>query len=136
MAKTIREMVVILNNSLSLVGLSVAFLRGFALLPGISRRCSVFVGILDARVRTFFTYRADQHVPAMKPGKQSAANSQMKSFQFTVFAAENGYRVRVKYGEEEYVWPEVYKTLEQAGIEILKALTTASQSRGEELSEG
>ena len=69
-------------------------------------------------------------------GKAPAANSQMKSFQFTVFAAENGYRVRVKYGEEEYVWPEVYKTLEQAGIEILKALTTASQSRGEELSEG
>jgi hypothetical protein len=72
----------------------------------------------------------------MKPGKQSPAKSEMKSFQFTVFAAENGYRVRVKYGEEEYVWPHSYKTLEQAGKEILKALTTASESRGEELSEG
>jgi hypothetical protein len=59
----------------------------------------------------------------------------MKSFQFTVFSAENGYRVRVKYGEEEYVWPDIYKTLEHAGKEILKALTTASKSRGEELNE-
>jgi hypothetical protein len=59
----------------------------------------------------------------------------MKSFQFTVFAAESGYRVRVKYGDDEYVWPAIYKTLEHAGKEILKALTTASKSRGEELSE-
>jgi hypothetical protein len=60
----------------------------------------------------------------------------MKSFQFIVFAVENGYRVRVKYGEEEYEWPDIFKTLEHAGKEILKALTTASKSRGEELSEG
>jgi hypothetical protein len=40
----------------------------------------------------------------MKPGKLFAAKStKMKSFQFTVSAAENGYRVRVKHGEEEYV---------------------------------
>jgi hypothetical protein len=73
----------------------------------------------------------------MKPGKLFAAKStKMKSFQFTVSAAENGYRVRVKHGEEEYVWPDIYKTLEHAGKEILKALTTASKCRGEELSEG
>jgi hypothetical protein len=55
----------------------------------------------------------------------------MKSFNFTVFAAENGYRIRVNQGENEYLWPDTYATLEQAGKEILKALTTASQSRGE-----
>jgi hypothetical protein len=60
----------------------------------------------------------------------------MRSFQFTVFAVESRYRVRVKYGEEEYVWPDIYQTLEHAGKEILKALTSASVSRGEELSEG
>jgi hypothetical protein len=55
----------------------------------------------------------------------------MKSFQFTVFAAENGYRVRVKYGEQEYVWPDIYiyRTLECAGKEILKALRTARKAR-------
>jgi hypothetical protein len=72
----------------------------------------------------------------MKPGTDLLRNAQRKSFQFTVFAAENGYRVRVKHGEVEYVWPHLYKTLEHAGKEILKALTTASESRGEELSEG
>jgi hypothetical protein len=66
----------------------------------------------------------------------SGEKVQMKSFQFTVFAAEDGYRVRVKHGDEEYVWPDIYKTLEHAGKEILKALTTASVSRGEELSVG
>ena len=47
--------------------------------------------------------------------KRSPAKcTKMKSFQFTVFAAENGYRVRVKHGEEEYVWPDIYNTLEHA----------------------
>jgi hypothetical protein len=47
----------------------------------------------------------------VKPKNRSPRNAQMKSFQFTVFAAENGYRVRIKYGEEECVWPDIYKTL-------------------------
>jgi hypothetical protein len=55
----------------------------------------------------------------------------MASFQFTVFAVENGYRVRVVHGDDKYQWPNVYNTLEEAGEEILQALKTASQSRGE-----
>jgi hypothetical protein len=55
----------------------------------------------------------------------------MKSFQFTVCREENGYRVRVRQGEDEFVWPEVFSTLEKAGKEIWEALTNASQSRGE-----
>lgn len=55
----------------------------------------------------------------------------MRSFQFTVLPVENGYRLRVKYGEEEYMWPDIYNTLEQVGKDILQALTTASESRGE-----
>ena len=56
----------------------------------------------------------------------------MRSFQFTVSPVEKGYRLRVKYGEEEYTWPDIYNTLEQVGKDILQALTTASESRGEE----
>jgi hypothetical protein len=56
----------------------------------------------------------------------------MRSFQFTVTPVENGYRLRVKYGDEEYIWPDIYTTLEQVGKDILQALTTASESRGEE----
>jgi hypothetical protein len=53
------------------------------------------------------------------------------SFQFTVLPVENGYRLHVSYGAEEYIWPDLYSTLEQAGKQILQALTTASESRGE-----
>jgi hypothetical protein len=56
----------------------------------------------------------------------------MKSFQFTVLAAEDGYLVRVKHGKEEYVWPNSGTRRERDS----EGLTTASQSRGEELSEG
>jgi len=56
-----------------------------------------------------------------------------RSFQFTVLPVENGYRLHVYYGEEEYMWPDLYSTLEQAGKQILQALTTASESRGEKL---
>ena len=55
----------------------------------------------------------------------------MKPFQFTVYRDENGYRVRVKQGEDEFVWTEVFSTLEKAGQKIWEALTNASQSRGE-----
>jgi hypothetical protein len=41
---------------------------------------------------------------------------------------ENGYRLRVKYGEEEYSWPDSYNTLDQAGRDILQALKTVSES--------
>jgi hypothetical protein len=53
------------------------------------------------------------------------------SFQFTVLPVENGYRLQVICGEGEYMWPNLYGTLEQAGKQILQALTTASESRGE-----
>jgi hypothetical protein len=55
----------------------------------------------------------------------------MKPFQFTVYRDENDYRVRVKQGEDEFVWPEAFSTLEKAGKKIWEALTSASQSRGE-----
>jgi hypothetical protein len=35
-------------------------------------------------------------VLAIEPKTDLRRNTQMKSFQFTVFAAENGYRIRVK----------------------------------------
>ena len=53
------------------------------------------------------------------------------SFHFTVLPVESGYRLHVSYGEQEYMWPDLYRTLEQAGKQILQALTTASESRGE-----
>ena len=31
------------------------------------------------------------------------------SFQFTVLPVENGYRLHVSYGAEEYIWPDLYK---------------------------
>jgi len=55
----------------------------------------------------------------------------MKQFQFTVFTVEGGYHVRVEDGRNEYTWPDTYVTLEQAGQQILKALKTASEGRGE-----
>jgi hypothetical protein len=64
--------------------------------------------------------------------KRSQAKSTVTlSFQFTVLPVENGYRLKVSYGEEEYMWPNLYGTLEQAGKQVLQALTTASESRGE-----
>jgi hypothetical protein len=68
----------------------------------------------------------------MTSKKRSQAKSTVTlSFQFTVLPLENGYRLQVSYGEEEYMWPDLYGTLEQAGKQILQALTTASESRGE-----
>ena len=68
----------------------------------------------------------------MTSKKRSQAKSTVRrSFHFTVLPVENGYPLHVSHGEEEYLWPHLYITLEQAGKEILKALTTASESRGE-----
>jgi hypothetical protein len=83
-------------------------------------------------VGRFVSTIAFKKATAMKPGRRFPAKfKRMRSFQFNVFPVENGYRLRAKYGEEEYVWPDIYKTLVHAGEEILKALTTASESRGE-----
>ncbi len=54
-----------------------------------------------------------------------------ESFQFTIWAVEKGYRLSVNHGLAEYGWPNIYPTLEKAGQEILRALTTASECRGE-----
>jgi hypothetical protein len=54
-----------------------------------------------------------------------------ESFQFTILPAENGYRLLVNHGAAEYLWPDIYSTLEKAGQQILKALTTASECRAE-----
>jgi hypothetical protein len=68
----------------------------------------------------------------MTSKKRSQAKSTVTlSFHFTVLPVENGYRIHVSYGEEEYMWPDLYSTLEEAGKRILQALTTASESRGE-----
>ena len=68
----------------------------------------------------------------MTSKKRSHAKSTVTlSFHFTVLPVENGYRLQVSYGEEEYMWPDLYGTLEQAGKQILQALTTASESRRE-----
>ena len=68
----------------------------------------------------------------MTSKKRSQAKSTVTlSFHFTVLPVENGYRLHVSYGEQEYMWPDLYRTLEQAGKQILQALTTASESRGE-----
>ena len=68
----------------------------------------------------------------MTSRKRSQAKSTVtRSFQFTVSPVDNGYQLHVSYGQEEYMWPDLYGTLEQAGKKILQALTTASESRGE-----
>jgi hypothetical protein len=54
-----------------------------------------------------------------------------ESFQFTILLTENGYRLLVNHGATEYVWPDLYSTLEKAGEQVLKALTTASECRAE-----
>ena len=53
------------------------------------------------------------------------------SFHFTVLPGEKGYRLQVSSGGQDYMWPDLYSNLEQAGKQILQALTTASESRGE-----
>jgi hypothetical protein len=55
----------------------------------------------------------------------------MKPFQSTVYRVENGHRVRVDQGNDDFEWPEVFSTLEDAGKEIWEALANASQSRAE-----
>src|ERR1700693_1393442 len=68
----------------------------------------------------------------MTSKKRSQAKSTVTlSFHFTVLPVENGYRLHVSYGEQEYMWLDLYSTLEQAGKQILQALTTALESRGE-----
>jgi hypothetical protein len=56
---------------------------------------------------------------------------QLDSYFFTVLPVENGYRLRVNSGGHEYIWPSTYSSLEAVGKEILRALTTASECRGE-----
>jgi hypothetical protein len=56
---------------------------------------------------------------------------QLDSYFFTVLPVENGYRLRVNSGGKEYIWPLTYSSLEAVGKEILRALTTASECRGE-----
>jgi hypothetical protein len=60
---------------------------------------------------------------------------QLDSYFFTVFPVENGYRLRVNSGGKEYIWPSTYSSLEAVGKEILRALTTASECRGERKNE-
>jgi len=68
----------------------------------------------------------------MTSKKRSQAQSTVTlSFHFTVLPVESGYRLHISYGEQEYTWPDLYGTLEGAGKQILQALTTASESRGE-----
>ena len=54
-----------------------------------------------------------------------------ESFQFTILPAKDGYQLLVNHGAAEYLWPDIYSTLEKAGEQILKALTTASECRAE-----
>ena len=59
----------------------------------------------------------------MTSKKRSQAKSTVTlSFHFTVLPVENGYRLHVSYGEQEYMWPDLYGNLEQAGKQILQAL--------------
>jgi hypothetical protein len=53
------------------------------------------------------------------------------SYFFSVLPVENGYQLRVNSGGKDYSWPSTYSTLEATGNEILRALTTASECRGE-----
>jgi hypothetical protein len=55
----------------------------------------------------------------------------LDSYFFTVSPVENGYQLRVNTGGKEYIWPSTYFSLEAVGKEILLALTTASECRGE-----
>jgi hypothetical protein len=53
------------------------------------------------------------------------------SYFVTVSPVENGFQLRVNTGGKEYIWPSTYVSLEAVGKEILRALTTASECRGE-----
>ena len=55
----------------------------------------------------------------------------LDSYFFTVLPVENGYLLRVDSGGKEYTWPSMYISFEAVGKEILWALTTASECRGE-----
>lgn len=55
----------------------------------------------------------------------------LDSYFFTVVPVENGYKLRINSGGKEYIWPSIYSSLEAVGKEILRALTTASECRGE-----
>jgi hypothetical protein len=53
------------------------------------------------------------------------------SYFFSVLPVESGYQLRVNSGGKDYIWPSFYPSLETVGKEILRALTTASECRGE-----
>jgi hypothetical protein len=55
----------------------------------------------------------------------------LDSYFFTVLPVQNGYQLRVNSGGKGYIWPSTYFSLEAVGKEILRALTTASECRGE-----
>src|ERR1700676_892084 len=55
----------------------------------------------------------------------------LNSYFFTISPIENGFQLRVNTGGKEYIWPSTYVSLEAVGKEILRALTTASECRGE-----
>jgi hypothetical protein len=76
-------------------------------------------------VRRSPTIDAKSRILAYRPvrGKQP--------FQFTIFPEKNGYQLRVNHGSQEYLWPDLYPTLEKVGEEILRTLTTAAECRGE-----
>ena len=45
---------------------------------------------------------------AMTSKKRSQAKSTVTlSFHLTVLPVDNGYRLHVRYGEEEYMWPDL-----------------------------
>jgi hypothetical protein len=55
----------------------------------------------------------------------------LDSYFFTISPVENGFQLRVNTGGKEYIWPSTYVSLEAVGKEIFRALTTASECRGE-----
>ena len=102
-------------------------LAPFFLLNGVGNliRISDVRSLASHAVRRLATIDANSRVLARRKvrGKQP--------FQFTIFPEENGYQLRVNCGAAEYFWPHIYPTLEKAGEQILKALKTASECRGE-----
>jgi hypothetical protein len=55
----------------------------------------------------------------------------LDSYFFTVLPVASGYQLRVNIAGKQYIWPSTYSSLETVGKEILRALTTASECRGE-----
>ena len=102
-------------------------LAPFFLLNGVGNliRISDVRSLASHAVRRLATIDANRRVLARRKvrGKQP--------FQFTIFPEENGYQLRVNCGAAEYFWPHIYPTLEKAGEQILKALKTVSECRGE-----